>query len=307
MCVTAEKALGHKKGQDYINYRNSVLTWLLKDSLGGNSKTLMIANISPADCNHAETMSTLIYANRAKNIINKPTVNEDPNVKLIRKLKDEIAQLQSLLKNSVSSPFPVMEQIQQHEAKVKELREEWTEKWRETHDILREQQALGLRKSGGHGVVLDSEKPHLIGVDGDWFSTGLTLYPLSDVSQNLPTQIHQIVRYIFYPNKNISFQVMGYVVQKECTLIGTAEAEVPQDIVPLSNHVAVVLSVLEGPDILPEHCSIQMPPHNGAAMLVPQPGAKCAVNDVPVTEPTVLSQGGYFTLLTYSDFHQSVP
>ena len=59
----------------YIPYRDSVLTWLLKDSLGGNSKTIMIAAISPADCNYSETLSTLRYANRAKNIINKPTVN----------------------------------------------------------------------------------------------------------------------------------------------------------------------------------------------------------------------------------------
>ncbi|RMX36700.1 hypothetical protein pdam_00015831 [Pocillopora damicornis] len=61
----------------FIPYRNSVLTWLLKDSLGGNAKTIMIAAISPADVNYSETLSTLRYANRAKNIINKPTVNED--------------------------------------------------------------------------------------------------------------------------------------------------------------------------------------------------------------------------------------
>ncbi len=55
----------------YIPYRDSVLTWLLKDSLGGNSKTIILAAISPADVNYVETMSTLRYANRAKNIINK--------------------------------------------------------------------------------------------------------------------------------------------------------------------------------------------------------------------------------------------
>jgi hypothetical protein len=58
---------------------------------------IFVAAISPADCNYGETLSTLRYANRAKNIINKPTINEDPNVKLIRELRDEIAKLKSLL------------------------------------------------------------------------------------------------------------------------------------------------------------------------------------------------------------------
>lgn len=87
----------------YIPYRDSILTWLLKDSLGGNSKTIMIAALSPADCNYSETLSTLRYANRAKNIINKPTVNEDANVKLIRELREEINKLKSMLTGDVVS------------------------------------------------------------------------------------------------------------------------------------------------------------------------------------------------------------
>jgi hypothetical protein len=58
---------------------------------------VFVAAISPADCNYGETLSTLRYANRAKNIINKPTINEDPNVKLIRDLRDEIIKLRALL------------------------------------------------------------------------------------------------------------------------------------------------------------------------------------------------------------------
>lgn len=87
----------------FIPYRDSVLTWLLKDSLGGNAKTIMIAAISPADCNYGETLSTLRYANRAKNIINKPTINEDPNVKLIRELREEILKLKSLIGKDMAS------------------------------------------------------------------------------------------------------------------------------------------------------------------------------------------------------------
>ena len=59
--------------------------------------------ISPAECNYAETLSTLRYANRAKNIINKPTVNEDRNVKLIRDLRDEIQRLKTLLGGNLVS------------------------------------------------------------------------------------------------------------------------------------------------------------------------------------------------------------
>lgn len=100
---TASIGSGSAKRVLYIPYRDSILTWLLKDSLGGNSKTIMIAALSPADCNYSETLSTLRYANRAKNIINKPTINEDPNVKLIRELRDEINKLKSMLSGDIVS------------------------------------------------------------------------------------------------------------------------------------------------------------------------------------------------------------
>ncbi|KAK2580136.1 hypothetical protein KPH14_012412 [Odynerus spinipes] len=166
----------------FIPYRDSVLTWLLKDSLGGNSKTIMIAAISPADCNYGETLSTLRYANRAKNIINKPTINEDPNVKLIRELREEIQKLKSLIGKDMSVERPpqvLLAQIHEKQEQEKVLTEEWTEKWRETQQILQEQKALGLRKSGV-GVVLDSEMPHLVGIDDDLLSTGVTLYHLKE-------------------------------------------------------------------------------------------------------------------------------
>ncbi|NXW84322.1 KI16B protein, partial [Alopecoenas beccarii] len=174
-----------KKKQVFVPYRDSVLTWLLKDSLGGNSKTIMIATISPADVNYGETLSTLRYANRAKNIINKPTINEDPNVKLIRELRAEIARLKALLAQGnqialLHSPIALSmeEKLQQNEARVQELTKEWTNKWNETQDILKEQ-TLALRKEG-IGVVLDSELPHLIGIDDDLLSTGIILYHLKE-------------------------------------------------------------------------------------------------------------------------------
>uniref|UniRef100_A0A673BK59 Kinesin-like protein n=1 Tax=Sphaeramia orbicularis TaxID=375764 RepID=A0A673BK59_9TELE len=91
-----------KKKQMFIPYRDSVLTWLLKDSLGGNSKTTMIATVSPADVNYGETLSTLQYASRTRNIVNTPTVNEDSTVKTIRGLQAEVARLQRLLEEASS-------------------------------------------------------------------------------------------------------------------------------------------------------------------------------------------------------------
>ncbi|KAM9490560.1 kinesin-like protein KIF16B isoform 12-T15 [Salvelinus alpinus] len=179
-----------KKKQVFVPYRDSVLTWLLKDSLGGNSKTIMIATVSPADVNYGETLSTLRYANRAKNIINKPTINEDCNVKLIRELRAEIARLKALLVQGnqialLDSPtaLSMEEKLQQNEARVLELTKEWTNKWNETQNILKEE-TLALRKEG-IGVVLDSELPHLIGIDDDLLSTGIILYHLKEGRTNV--------------------------------------------------------------------------------------------------------------------------
>jgi kinesin family protein 3/17 len=68
----------------HIPYRDSKLTRLLQDSLGGNTKTIMIANLGPADFNFDETLTTLRYANRAKSIKNTPHINEDPKDAMLR-------------------------------------------------------------------------------------------------------------------------------------------------------------------------------------------------------------------------------
>lgn len=81
----------------HIPYRDSKLTRLLQDSLGGNTKTLMLAALSPAADNYEETLSTLRYANRAKNIKNKPTINEDPKDAMLRQLQEEIELLKAQL------------------------------------------------------------------------------------------------------------------------------------------------------------------------------------------------------------------
>ena len=81
----------------YIPYRDSKLTRILQDSLGGNTKTIMVANVGPADYNADETISTLRYASRAKNIENKPRINEDPKDAMIREFHDEISRLRAEL------------------------------------------------------------------------------------------------------------------------------------------------------------------------------------------------------------------
>ncbi|TNN74361.1 Kinesin-like protein KIF16B [Liparis tanakae] len=154
-----------KKKQSFIPYRDSVLTWLLKDSLGGNSLTTMIATVSPADVNYGETLSTLRYASRAKNIVNSPTVNEDSGVKVIRELQAEVTRLQRLLEeaNQVSCGEPSSSVMVEEELHQNQTREE----------------TVALRKEGS-GVVLGCQLPHLIGIDEDLLSTGIVLYYLKE-------------------------------------------------------------------------------------------------------------------------------
>jgi len=107
-----------------VPYRDSTLTWLLKvrelnkqrrhtkkhfppffikDNLGGNSKTVMVATVSPAADNYEETLSTLRYADRAKRIVNHAVVNEDPNARIIRELRAEVDALKEMLKHATVS------------------------------------------------------------------------------------------------------------------------------------------------------------------------------------------------------------
>ncbi|XP_061187944.1 kinesin-like protein KIF28P [Saccostrea echinata] len=93
----ADQSQGKKKV--VVPYRDSVLTKLLQNALGGNSKTIMIAALSPADINYDETLSTLRFADRAKAIKTTATVNESPTDKLIRELREENAKLMEMLKS----------------------------------------------------------------------------------------------------------------------------------------------------------------------------------------------------------------
>uniref|UniRef100_G1S420 Kinesin family member 4B n=1 Tax=Nomascus leucogenys TaxID=61853 RepID=G1S420_NOMLE len=99
-------ALGDDKKGGFVPYRDSKLTRLLQDSLGGNSHTLMIACVSPADSNLEETLSTLRYADRARKIKNKPIVNIDPHTAELNHLKQQVQQLQVLLLQAHGGTLP---------------------------------------------------------------------------------------------------------------------------------------------------------------------------------------------------------
>ncbi|KAL8273692.1 hypothetical protein Esti_002404 [Eimeria stiedai] len=100
----ADKAAGKLKPGQVVPYRDSALTRILQTALGGNSKTCMIAALSPASVNYEETLSTLRYADRVKQIKNEAVVNENPLEKLIRELREENERLKKAMGGTLPSP-----------------------------------------------------------------------------------------------------------------------------------------------------------------------------------------------------------
>lgn len=127
---------GAKKGQ-VIPYRDSKLTRLLQESLGGNAKTVMIAAVSPADYNYLETVSTLKYANRAKSIENAVSRNEDSSERMIRDLQKQIEDLKAQLQGNIVSGTvnPELEQ------KLREMEQQQHDTWEEKERLSRELEA----------------------------------------------------------------------------------------------------------------------------------------------------------------------
>jgi hypothetical protein len=142
----AKQSKEGKKSKVKVPYRDSALTQLLQTSLGGNSKTIMIAAISPADLNFKETISTLVYADRAKQIKNKAVVNEDPQEKLVRGMKEEIEQLRKMLAEQadtrrasvVHTPAPVVNATMSKEEQERTKQEWQANKDREMEEMRQE-------------------------------------------------------------------------------------------------------------------------------------------------------------------------
>lgn len=276
-----------KKGLK-VPYRDSVLTWLLKDSLGGNSLTAMIAAISPADINFEETLSTLRYADSAKRIKNHAVVNEDPNARMIRELKEELAKLRSQLggggapgvaeqvyppdtpldKQWVSmvqadgtikkvSKAEIMDQLNQSEKLYKDLNQTWEEKLATTEHIHKEREAaleeLGISiEKGNVGMSTPKKMPHLVNLSDD---------PLLA-------------------------ECLVYNLKPGVTTVGNVDAPVASEI------------RLNGSKILENHCKLENV--DNVVTIIPADGAAVMVNGVRVDKTRRLRSGNRIIL---GDFH----
>ncbi|XP_070134533.1 kinesin-like protein unc-104 isoform X2 [Drosophila bipectinata] len=289
LAEVASKKKNAKKA-DFIPYRDSALTWLLRENLGGNSKTAMIAAISPADINYDETLSTLRYADRAKQIVCKAVVNEDANAKLIRELKEEIQKLRDLLKAEgievqegpdgkvvcekrdankdeltkstvIKSPTKsrnrngsttemAVDQLQASEKLIAELNETWEEKLKRTEEIRLQREAVFAEM----GVAVKED--------------GITVGVFS------PKKTPHLVNLNEDPNLS---ECLLYYIKDGLTRLGTHEANVPQDI------------QLSGSHILKEHCTFEN--RNSTVTLLPHKDAIIYVNGRKLVEPEVLKTG----------------
>ncbi|KAM6978107.1 kinesin-like protein KIF1B isoform 1-T1 [Aplochiton taeniatus] len=271
-----------KKKTDFIPYRDSVLTWLLRENLGGNSRTAMVAALSPADINYDETLSTLRYADRAKSIKCNAVINEDPNNKLVRDLKDEVTRLKDLLRaqglgdildtpigSLTTSPSSgslcsqvglqsvtsiqerimstpggeeAIERLKESEKIIAELNETWEEKLRKTEAIRMEREALLAEM----GVAIRED--------------GGTLGVFS------PKKTPHLVNLNEDP---LMSECLLYYIKDGITRVGQADTERRQDI------------VLSGAHIKEEHCIFRSERNaNGdvVVMLVPCEGSETYVN-----------------------------
>ncbi|XP_069825100.1 kinesin-like protein KIF14 isoform X2 [Dendropsophus ebraccatus] len=187
--ISALSESSQMKKKVFIPYRESVLTWLLKESLGGNSKTAMIATVSPAISNVEETLSTLRYAKQARLIINVAKVNEDMNAKLIRELKSEIEKLKAsqLSARSIDSEkyrrcqneiTSLKHKLSQQEKEMSELHRAWREKL-ELAEQRKKEETKELQKAG-ITFKMDNRLPNLVNLNEDPQLSEMLLYMIKE-------------------------------------------------------------------------------------------------------------------------------
>ncbi|KAM9006921.1 kinesin-like protein KIF14 isoform 2-T2 [Ara ararauna] len=189
----------------FIPYRESILTWLLKESLGGNSQTTMIATVSPAASSTEETLSTLRYANQACSIINTAKVNEDVNAKLIRELKAEIEKLKAAQKSTLKTDpekyrrylqeiTSLRVKLHQQEKDMAEMQRAWKEKF-EQAEKRKLEDAEELQKAG-IAFKMDNHLPNLVNLSEDPQLSEVLLYMIKEgettVGRRIPNSKHDI-------------------------------------------------------------------------------------------------------------------
>ncbi|KAI0110845.1 hypothetical protein GGR51DRAFT_510189 [Nemania sp. FL0031] len=299
IAALADLSTGKKKkgAGGTVPYRDSVLTWLLKDSLGGNSMTAMIAAISPADINYDETLSTLRYADSAKRIKNHAVINEDANARMIRELKEELALLRGKLgggavggpggvavppeevyaegtpleKQIVSitqadgsvkkvSKAEIAEQLSQSEKLLTDLNQTWEEKLQKTEEIHKEREAA-LEELG-----ISIEKGFI----------GL----------HTPKKMPHLVNLSDDP---LLAECLVYNLKPGKTTVGNVDSN--------AEHQANIR--LNGTRILHDHCTFDNTT-DGTVTITPSEGASIMVNGRRITETTRL-HSGYRVIL--GDFH----
>ncbi|XP_052541421.1 kinesin-like protein KIF1A isoform X11 [Tympanuchus pallidicinctus] len=293
-----------KKKTDFIPYRDSVLTWLLRENLGGNSRTAMVAALSPADINYDETLSTLRYADRAKQIRCNAVINEDPNNKLIRELKDEVARLRDLLyaqglgdiidthpaaggsklTNAIAgiSPSSSLSALSSRAASVASLHErimfapgseEAIERLKETEKIIAELNETWEEKLRRTEAIRMEREALLAEMGVAMREDGGTLGVFS------PKKTPHLVNLNEDP---LMSECLLYYIKDGITRVGREDAEKRQDI------------VLSGHFIKEEHCLFRSDTRTGGEVIVtlePCEGADTYVNGKKVTEPSVLRSG----------------
>ncbi|XP_070125778.1 kinesin-like protein KIF1A isoform X36 [Equus przewalskii] len=293
-----------KKKTDFIPYRDSVLTWLLRENLGGNSRTAMVAALSPADINYDETLSTLRYADRAKQIRCNAVINEDPNNKLIRELKDEVTRLRDLLyaqglgditdTNTVPggpkltnalvgmSPSSSLSALSSRAASVSSLHErilfapgseEAIERLKETEKIIAELNETWEEKLRRTEAIRMEREALLAEMGVAMREDGGTLGVFS------PKKTPHLVNLNEDP---LMSECLLYYIKDGITRVGREDAERRQDI------------VLSGHFIKDEHCVFRSDSRGGSEAVVtlePCEGADTYVNGKKVTEPSILRSG----------------
>ncbi|XP_028817186.1 kinesin-like protein KIF1A isoform X17 [Denticeps clupeoides] len=304
-----------KKVESFIPYRDSVLTWLLRENLGGNSRTAMVAALSPADINYDETLSTLRYADRAKQIRCNAVINEDPNNRLVRELKDEVSRLKELLyaqglgdiienlsdyKNNNNSgqavnqrgdlstvtnamtgmsPSPSLSALSSRAGSISSLHDRimFSPGSEEAIERLKETEKIIAELNVTWEEKL--RRTEAIRMDREALLAEMGVAMREDggtVGVFSPKKTPHLVNLNEDP---LMSECLLYYIKDGITRVGREDAMLRQDI------------VLSGHFIKDEHCTFTSSPGEAEVILEPCEGAETYVNGKRVTEPTVLRSG----------------